>query len=246
MSAGNHVHGDLKIASSILEWEIGDIWGHVGVRTEDNRITVKLFRAPEVEDEEDWIIEFDYSLNKLSGVGIIPNEAVIYTEIFKARPDVKAITHAHAPMCIALSMANKKIGTVHLQSKKFAGGVPIFPKPIFILDDAEGQDLAKALGNSVAVVIRGHGIVTVGTTIKEACMTALYLERTAKIQAIAQVLGFDKVDQQFVDQVNASTTKLGATKLSHGGTASTGGFEAEWSYYKRKVLRGEYWSRGWV
>jgi ribulose-5-phosphate 4-epimerase/fuculose-1-phosphate aldolase len=246
MNADNHVHGDLKIASSILEWEIGDIWGHVGVRTADSRITVKLFRTPEVEGEEDWIIDFDYSLNKLSGVGIIPNEAVIYTEIFKARPDVNAITHAHAPMCIALSMANKQIATVHLQSKKFAGGIPVFPKPIFILDDEEGKDLAKALGNSVAVVIRGHGIVTVGRTIKEACMTALYLERTAKIQAVAQTLGFEKVDQNFIDQVNVSTNKLASTKLSRDKTAVTGGYDAEWSYYKRKVLRGEYWSRGWV
>lgn len=242
---------DLKIASKILEWEIGDIWGHVGVRLPEREgIAVKLFRLPEGEDvdegeddDEDWIIHFDYSLKKLSGVGKLPNESTIYTEIFKARPDVKAIVHAHAPMCVALSMANKQIGTMHIQSKQYAGGVPIFPEPIFILDDSEGKELAKILGQAVAVVIRGHGIVTVGETIKEACVNALYLERTAKMQAIANALGFDGVGHEFLNKLTGSYNKLRARL---GKTRPTNRYAAEWRYYKRKVLKGEYWSRGWV
>jgi len=39
---------ELKIAAKILEWEIGDIWGHVGVRMPDNEgIAVQMFRRPE-------------------------------------------------------------------------------------------------------------------------------------------------------------------------------------------------------
>ncbi len=105
-------------------------------------------------------------------------------EVFKARPDVNAVMHCHAPMCVALSMANKQIETLHIQSKQFVGGVPIFPKPIYILDAEEGKDLARVTGNSVAVLIKGHGIVTAGATIREACFHALYLERTAKMQAV--------------------------------------------------------------
>jgi len=246
MNAANIKGGeeDLKIASKILEWEIGDIWGHVGVRLPENQgIAVKLFRPPDDDDEEDWLVHFDYSLKKLSGVGKIPNESVIYTEILKARSDVNAVVHAHAPMCVALSMANKKIDTIHMQSKQYAGGVPVFPDPIFILDEGEGDALAKTLGRAVAVVIRGHGIVTVGKTIKEACINALYLERTAKIQAVANALGFQGVDKEFLDKLAVSHKKLMAG-LSSGGPRDQ--FDAEWRYYKKKVLRGEYWSRGWV
>jgi len=56
MNAANIKEGeeDLKIASKILEWEIGDIWGHVGVRLPENQgIAVKLFRPPDDDDEED-------------------------------------------------------------------------------------------------------------------------------------------------------------------------------------------------
>ena len=233
---------DLKIASEILAWEIGDIWGHVGVRLpEKEGIAVKLFRLPEGEGKKDWIIHFDYSCKKLSGVGKVPTESTIYTGIFRARPDVKAIVHAHAPLCIALSMANKQIDTMHMQSKQFAGGVPIFPKPIFILDESEGRQLAKTLGQAVAVVIRGHGIVTVGETIKEACINALYLERTAKMQAVANLLGFRGIDQKFLHQLQGSYAKLLTVQ---GKTKPTDRYAEEWRYYKRKVLRGEYWSRG--
>lgn len=246
MSSIDELGGDLRIASKILEWEIGDIWGHVGVRVpEDDSIAVTLFRVPDEGEKDDLIVNFDYSLKTVSGVGKPPGESTIYTEIFKARPDVNAIVHAHAPMCVALSMANKTIGAMHMQSKQYGAGIPIFPKPIFILDDAEGAELAGTLGQAVAVLIRGHGIVTVGTTIKEACMHALYLERTAKMQAIANALGFQGVDDEFLRQMEESAKKLeGRTRRPERPERDP--YALEWTYYKRKVEKGEYWSRGWV
>ena len=73
---------ELRIAANILEWEIGDIWGHVGVRLPDDKgIAVQMFRRAEGV-KKDWLVHFDYSLKKLRGVGTIPREAVIYSEIF--------------------------------------------------------------------------------------------------------------------------------------------------------------------
>jgi ribulose-5-phosphate 4-epimerase/fuculose-1-phosphate aldolase len=235
---------DLRIASKILEWEIGDIWGHVGVRLPNgNGIAVKLFRMPDEEDQTDWLVHFDFAMKKIAGVGGIPREAAIYTEVLKARPDVHAVTHCHAPMCVALSMANKQIVTVHMQSKQFADGVPVYPKPIYIIDSEEGRELAQALGKAVAVVIRGHGIVTVGATIREACFQALYLERTAKMLAVAAALGFEKAEPEFLQLLNGSFRKL---MMHQGRPESRSAYEAEWRYYKDKVVKGEYWSRGWV
>src|SRR5687768_14946079 len=81
---------ELQIAAKILEWEIGDLWGHVGVRLPDNNsIAVQMFRHLE-GIQKNWLVHFDYSLKKLAGPGTIPRESVIYTEIFKAQPDVNA------------------------------------------------------------------------------------------------------------------------------------------------------------
>ena len=237
---------DLRIGSRILEWEIGDIWGHVGVRLpENNGVAVKLFRTPDDGDKDNWIVHFDRSRKKLYGAGGVPGEAAIYTEIFKARPDIDSVVHTHAPMCITLSMANKQIDTIHIQSKQYAGGVPIFPKPIFIIDGAEGAELAETMGQAVAVVIRGHGIVTVGKTIKEACINALYLERTAKMQAIANMLGFEKPDDGFMQEMKQSVEKL-RNRVGKRRRGAKDNYALEWNYYKRKVEKGEFWSRGWV
>jgi ribulose-5-phosphate 4-epimerase/fuculose-1-phosphate aldolase len=216
---------ELKIAAKILEWEIGDIWGHVGVRLpEKNGIAVQMFRRPE-DGKKDWLVHFDYSLKKLAGVGTPPRESTIYTEIFKARPDVNAAVHSHAPMCIALSLADMPISCVHMQSFRFEGPVPIYP---------------KALDQASAIMIKGHGIVTVGKTIDEACMSALYMERTAKIIAMARLLGYPGPTADYIEVLGASKDKLFSrvdrNKMKHS---------AEWDYYADKIKKGEPWTRGW-
>jgi ribulose-5-phosphate 4-epimerase/fuculose-1-phosphate aldolase len=232
------VEEELRIACKILEWEIGDIWGHVGVRLPDNKgIAVQLFRRPE-EGKKDWLVHFDYGLKKLAGVGTPPREAVIYTEIFKARPDVYAAVHCHAAMCVAMSLADKPVSCVHVQSGRFGTGVPIYPRPIYILDEAEGADLARTLGDANGMMIKGHGIVTVGKSIDEACMNAMYMERTAKIMAMAKLFGYQDVPDDFIDQLTSSKEKL----LSRGPRLS---HSAEWNYYAEQLKQGKTWTRGW-
>jgi ribulose-5-phosphate 4-epimerase/fuculose-1-phosphate aldolase len=231
---------DLNIAAKILDWEIGDLWGHVGARLPDDRgIAVRMFRRPEL-GKKDWLVHFDYSLNKLSGVGTIPRESVIYSEIFKARPDVNAAVHCHAAMCVALSLADRPVDWVHMQSSRFKGGTPIFPQPIYILDESEGAALAQALGTASAIMIKGHGIVTVGSTIDEACINALYMERTAKIMAVAGLHGYRGPTAETIAIQSESRTKLfrrPRDEIFHS---------ADWNYYADKVKKGEHWTRGWT
>lgn len=233
------IERELDIAARILEWEIGDIWGHVGARLPGDRgIAVRLFRRPE-RGHKDWLVHFDYSLRKLAGVGTIPRESVIYTEIFKARPDVQAAVHCHASMCVALSLADQPIDWVHMQSSRFRGGTPIFPRPIYILDPDEGAALAQCLGDASALMIKGHGIVTVGATIDEACINAMYMERTAKIMAVARLHGYPGPTAESVDTLTESRKKLfrrPRDEMFHS---------AEWNYYADKLKKGERWSRGW-
>ena len=244
MSELDVLEEDLKVASKILEWEIGDIWGHVGTRLPSGEgVTLKLFRRPEEQGVEDWIVRFDFSMKKISGVARPPTEAAIYTEIFKARPDVNAIVHCHAPMSIALALAGKKIDAVHMQSAHFAGGVPIFPKPIFIIDEAEGKELAQAMARDNAIVITGHGIVMLGNSIDEVCIRSLYLERTARMMTVAHALGFQSVSQEFRDYMEGTKQKHRAYLDKVRGPRH---YIAEWSYYKEKVRRGEWWTRGSV
>jgi ribulose-5-phosphate 4-epimerase/fuculose-1-phosphate aldolase len=89
-------------------------------------------------------------------------------------------------------------------------------------------------------MIKGHGIVTVGKTIDEACMSALYMERTAKIIAMARLLGYPGPTAEYLEVLGASKDKLFSRvdrdKLKHS---------AEWNYYADKIKKGEPWTRGW-
>jgi ribulose-5-phosphate 4-epimerase/fuculose-1-phosphate aldolase len=143
-------------------------------------------------------------------------------------------------MCIALSLADKPIDWIHMQSSRFKGGTPIFPRPIYILDESEGAELAVALGNASALMIKGHGIVTAGETIDEACINALYMERTAKIMAIARLHGYEGPTHESIDTLTASRKKLfrrPRDEMFHS---------ADWNYFAEKIKKGERWTRGWT
>lgn len=239
------IEEDLGIACAILEWESGDIFGHVGTRLPDGSgIAVKAFRPVSLE-QADWRVHFDWDAKKISGTGELPLEWPMYTEIFAARPDVQAIAHTHMPACIALSIAGVEILPVHMQSAKYPAPVPTYPRPIHIKDRAEGQALATALGKANAVVIRGHGVVSVGRSIDEACMNNMYIERTAKILGLARQLGFQSPEPEFVAEMVGSRGRLtgGDKGLAHA--RARGGYSNEWLYYRSKLAKGERWTRGW-
>ena len=241
------LEADLKIASTILEWESGDIFGHVGVRMPGGEgIACKLFRPAGMnKGEEDWLVHFDYQGKKIGGIGTPPFESPIYTEVFKRRPDVKAIAHTHSPACVAMSLAEKPLCAIHMQSAKFDYGVPVYPRPIHIKDEDEGYELAQLLDTGKALLIKGHGVVTVGNSIDEACMNAMYLERTAKIQGLAIALGFAGPSKEFMDEILESRRRLISKADAIEGRGARGGYSNEWAYYKQKIERGELWTRGW-
>ena len=236
---------DLKLASTILEWESGDIFGHVGVRLPTGEgIACKMFRPSGSEDDA-WLVHFDYFGKKLRGSGTPPMEYAIYTEIMKRRPDVQAVVHTHSPACVALSLADIQIECIHMQSHKFAGGVPIYPRPIHIKDMDEGTELAQMLADGKAIVIKGHGVVATGKNIDEACMNALYLERTAKIMGLVTTLGFTGPTDAFVSDILESGRRMSSMPNSGVRNAARGGHSNEWMFFKHRIARGEKWTRGW-
>ena len=245
MSEADELQNDLVTASTIIEWEFGDIIGHVGVRLpNDEGIAVKMLRAPQLPGAENWMMQFDMDGNKISGDGTVPGEAAIYTRIFRAKPEVNAIVHAHANMCIVLGLAGVPIEGVHLASAKFGEGLPVYPIPTYVSDDEDGDAIARTLGDAPGLTINGHGIVTVGKSIDEACFTAVHMERTAKIIQAARLLGFDQVDGAFREEMAGNARKMSERQASINRPKVE--HSDDWRYYTRKLERGEPWNRGWT
>jgi ribulose-5-phosphate 4-epimerase/fuculose-1-phosphate aldolase len=102
---------------------------------------------------------------------------------------VSAITRIHARVANMFSVTDRKLEPVHNHGSFFAGGVPVFQTPDLISNARLGAEVATALGDKPAILLRGNGQVTVGRTIPEAVMMAIYLEEAAAVLRGALQIG---------------------------------------------------------
>ena len=103
---------------------------------------------------------------------------------------------------------------------------------------AQGELLAA--GRSILALLGFALGVTVGATIDEACINALYMERTAKIMAIARLHGYQGPTAESIETQVQSRRKLfrrPRDEMFHS---------AEWNYFAHKIKQGERWTRGWT
>ena len=119
-----------------------------------------------------------------------PEEVVIHSEVLKRRDDVTSVVHAHPTYATGLSAAEEEIKPATLDANVFNGSVPVHdPGPKLLYTEEDGQALAEDLGEKGAVLIRGHGVVTVGETVTESVARMWIVERAAQLQVIANQAG---------------------------------------------------------
>jgi len=190
---------DLVAANRILaDQGVLDGWGHVSVRhpRDPNRYLLSRSRAPELIDAED-IMEFDLDSNPVDAKGrSLYTERFIHGEIYKARPDVIAIVHTHAPALIPFGISKVPLKPVYLRSAFIAAGIPVFEireragmTDMLIRDHTLGRALADALASHPAALMRGHGAVIVGPSLQRVVGRSIFLPLNATLQMEAAALG---------------------------------------------------------
>ena len=118
-----------------------------------------------------------------------PRETMIHAAIYEARPDVNSVAHTHQPLATAFSVAGVPLLPIYNQAAPFAPETPIFPSPRLIYTVQDGVDICRTLGDRMAMLLRGHGIVVVGDSLEYAAVHAIYLERAAYMQWVASSVG---------------------------------------------------------
>jgi ribulose-5-phosphate 4-epimerase/fuculose-1-phosphate aldolase len=191
--------GDLVAANHILATEgIVDGYGHVSVRSPRNKERFFLSRsvAPESVTAAD-VLEYGLDGEAIDAKGKASyKERFIHSEIYRARPDVNAVVHCHAPSLIPFGVTKVPIRPMYHQSAFLAAGVPVFEireaggmTNMLVETAALGRALAKTLGDKPAALMRGHGAVVVADTIPNVVGRSIYLEINARVQAQAIALG---------------------------------------------------------
>ena len=116
------------------------------------------------------------------------SERRVHLAIYKAREDINAIIHSHAPFSIALSIARIPIGPFVDEIIPFIGGCEVAEFGQAGTDDIANKAV-EALGENLAVFIANHGNVACGKSLKHAWTVCQQVEMAAKIQYHASLLG---------------------------------------------------------
>lgn len=196
---------DLAIASRILVNEgVLDGFGHVSVRSNSNPDRIFMPRAmpPGLVSERD-IVELD-----LQGRSIDPHsprtngERFIHTEIYKARPDVQSIAHSHtlsvlpfslvpsAPMRPVVNLAGFLADPVPVfETRSLVDRLPAILGKMQLTTPELGRALAEVLGAECVVLLRGHGAVVTGMSVRWMAYRSVYMDLNARAQAQAMQLG---------------------------------------------------------
>jgi HCOMODA/2-hydroxy-3-carboxy-muconic semialdehyde decarboxylase len=221
---------DLVTANRILASEgILDGYGHVSVRNPANPNHYFLSRslAPGLVTAAD-IIEYDLDSNPIDDARLSYRERFIHGEIYKARPDVMAIVHDHSPAVIPFSVSSVPLRAISHLAAFIGQGIPVFEirdvdgmTDMLVSSPKRGQALAKVLGAYPAALMRGHGAVVVGESVKAVVGRAVYLDSNARLEEQAILLG-GKVTYFEAEEAKKAE--------------SQDGFARAWDVWKSKAL----------
>jgi len=193
---------DLVAANRILaDQGLLDGWGHVSVRhnRDPNRYLMARGVAAQLVTAKD-ILEFDLDSRPVDTHGLpmsaLFTERYIHGEIYKLRPDVIAIVHTHAPSLIPFGVTKVPLQPMYHRSAFISFGIPVFEireragmTDMLIRNVTLGRNLAEALGDHPAALMRGHGAVITGPSLPRVVSRTIFLALNATLQAQAMSMG---------------------------------------------------------
>jgi ribulose-5-phosphate 4-epimerase/fuculose-1-phosphate aldolase len=173
-------------------------------------------------------VDFDGRGDDLGTRYEVPKELPIHGEIFKARPDVGSVIHAHPPAALICGITDLELrpvfGAFNMPASRMAlDGVPIFPRSFLISRPELAASLIETMGEKHVCIMKGHGITVTGETIEEATVRALNLDTLA--QVTLQVAQTGRQAPNIPSEDAAELPDLGST------------FDTKWvwRYYTKKL-----------
>lgn len=119
-----------------------------------------------------------------------PPELPLHQAIYGRRQDVNAIVHSHSPYALVFGATDLALLPVSHDGACFQGRIHRFTgtsHTVLTLDT--GLEVAEALGDGAAVLMRNHGALIAARTLREAAVLGLVLERACRIQLMAEGVG---------------------------------------------------------
>src|SRR5215471_12868262 len=164
------------------------------------------------------LVKIDLKGNKVmdSPYFINPAGFTIHSAVHEARADALCVMHLHTDYGIAVSAQKEGLLPLSQQAMFALASLAYHEYEGLALDETEKPRLVADFGNKKFLILRNHGLLTVGRTVAEAFLGMFLLERACKIQILAQSGGGDLsgIPETIIDlvasQMSAVTVGQGA------------------------------------
>jgi ribulose-5-phosphate 4-epimerase/fuculose-1-phosphate aldolase len=198
-----------------------DFMGHVSARVSKEAFLITP-RMPKFGDLlEDAILTIISTKEFARDRSSAPIELPLHEIIYKHSPNVGSVIHTHPKHAVALSASGRNFEVVHQLCLPFIEGVPVFEDFSMIDSTEKATRMLDRLSGHRAMLLRHHGAVVTGSTVEEACVLTIWLEKCAEIQLAAGELGVQGISK------NEEALRL----LEHQLKTTV---KSAWNYYNSK------------
>ena len=171
------------------------------------------------------------------------SEVKIHACIYKTHPRVQAVVHVHPRYTILMSVLTGSLKPMRQEGAELVRHrLPIYPHVKTIQSDAEGMEVASLLGDSQAILLRGHGAVTTGNSLSEAVMGMAQLEEQARMNYLAycaQGKDYSYLSNDLLDEMLNRTPLYEHPHFKDVLKGRPAQRDGIWNYQKRAASRKE-------
>ncbi|MFC0600128.1 class II aldolase/adducin family protein [Streptomyces palmae] len=133
-------------------------------------------------NEHGQVVEGRYHVNQAA--------FAVHSSVHQARPEVVAVAHSHSPYGRALSALGELLAPITQDACAFFEDHALYDRYSgVVVDEEEAQAIASALGPHKALILRNHGLLTVGDSVDAAAWWFLSMERCCQVQLAARAAG---------------------------------------------------------
>lgn len=177
--------------------------GNISLRISEKNMLITPSRTDKgnLSPEEICALDMDGNIT-ISGINI-SMESKFHMAIYKKRPDINAIVHAHPVYATAFSLSDEKFDTSLTGETRALLGTPVIAGYKLMGTEELAAEVSSVCEHSNVIIMKHHGIITVGKTLFEAYDRMELCEVNAKMLYISRIMGFSaRLSKNQLDEID--------------------------------------------
>jgi L-ribulose-5-phosphate 4-epimerase len=200
-----HLHLEL-LKNELVKWT----GGNVSARDQETGLVVikpSGVRYEALRPEDHVVVNLDGEV--IEGSLKPSSDTASHLYIYRHRKDVNGVVHTHSPYATAFAAVGKPIPCcLTAIADEFGGAIPCAGFAL-IGSEAIGKQVVEHIGSSKAVLLKQHGVFTIGETATIAVKAAVMVEDVAKAVWLALQIGeVMEIDQDAIEKLHDRYTRV--------------------------------------